>query len=84
MAQLSISIGALSSSVSASNTKAAEVLQNFALAKEFSGTDQEKLDQIVAHLAQVLTSGARSYLASQAVKEAQEAAGSDPDNDWSD
>jgi hypothetical protein len=84
MASLTITVGALSASVTANNTKAAEVLQNFAAAKEYTGTDQEKLNLITAYLAGILTGTARSYAAEQAAKAARETAGSDPDNEWGD
>jgi hypothetical protein len=84
MASLTITVGALTASVSASNAKAAAVLQNFATAKEFTGTDQEKLDQVVNYLGGVLTGVSRSYAAMEAVRAAQAEAGSDDSISWSD
>lgn len=63
MAELKLTIGPLSASVTANNTKAQTVLNNFLLRIGYSGpnTDQDKLNAIVVHLKDYLTEHARQY-----------------------
>lgn len=63
MAELKLTIGPLSASVTANNTKAQTVLNNFLAHINYSGpnTDQDKLNAIVAHLKAYLTDRARQY-----------------------
>jgi len=63
MAELKLTIGPLSASVTANNTKAQTVLNNFLAHINYTGpnTDQDKLNAIVAHLKAYLTDRAKQY-----------------------
>lgn len=65
MAQITLQIGANSGIVTANNTKAQAVLNNFILAMNYSGpnTTQAKLDFVAQQLAKYLTYTARRYQA---------------------
>ena len=82
MAELKLTIGPLSASVTANNTKAQTVLNNFLLHIGYSGaqTDQAKLDAIVAHLKEYLTGRARQYQSTVQAKTASQTALSDVNN----
>lgn len=82
MAELKLTIGPLSAAVTANNTKAQTVLNNFLLHINYSGvqTDQAKLDAIVAHLKAYLTDRARQYQATTQGRTAEQTALSDVNN----
>lgn len=74
MAQLIIKIGSLSSTINASDAKAAEVLKNVASLYEFKGNNQEKLVQINEMLRNFLTHESVRYKMKVDEKAAMEAA----------
>lgn len=82
MAELKLTIGPLSASVTANNAKAQTVLNNFLLHIDYSGaqTDQAKLDAIVSHLKAYMTDRARQYQSRAQSKSAIDAALSDVNN----
>jgi len=84
MALLSISVGVLSSSVSADDTKAENVLQNVAALHEFVGTNQEKLDQIAELLRKYLTRDSLRYAIGKAEADAAAAERAESNNKFED
>lgn len=82
MAELKLTIGPLSASVSANNAKAQTVLNNFLLHIGYSGaqTDQAKLNAIVAHLKDYLTDRARQYQSRVQIDTASQTALNDASN----
>lgn len=82
MAELKLTIGPLSASVTVNNTRAQTVLTNFLLHIGYSGadTDQAKLNAIVAHLQAYLTDRARQYQAKIQTTAAEQAALNDASN----
>lgn len=61
MASLNVNIGALTGSKSANNTKAQQVADDFCLAVGITGTNQQKLDGIAAHLTNYMVERAHIY-----------------------
>jgi len=84
MAELKLTIGPLSASVTASNTKAQTVLNNFLLHIDYTGaqTDQAKLNAVVAHLKDYLTDRAKQYQSREQAKAASITALSDVNNSF--
>ena len=85
MANLSISIGTLTSTVTASNANAQSVLQKFigAYYGPVDGTAQEQLDWVVAKLREHIVEVARDH--NRALKMADAAVEAEADNPaWSD
>jgi hypothetical protein len=87
MANLVISVGPVTSTRTASNTKAAEVLNLVvvAIGGPIAGTDQEKLDSVTAYLTQHLREVARGHNSRQILAQAHTDANTANNNiDWSD
>ncbi len=84
MARLLIEIGALSSEVTAANAKATVVLTNYAAHIGVTGTNQQKLDAIVADLKGILTNISVSQAAETASAAAIAAEQADANNKFED
>lgn len=86
MAELKLTIGALSASATANNTKAQTVLNNFLLNIGYTGpdTNQDKLNAIVAHLRAYLTDRAKQYQSTVQAQTASQTALSDASNAFED
>lgn len=82
MAELKLTIGPFSASVTANNAKAQTVLNNFLLHIGYSGaqTDQAKLNAIVAHLKDYLTDRAKQHQSRVQAAAASETALNDTSN----
>lgn len=68
--------------VSASDTAASQVLMNFANAKGFTGTNQQKLNQIAQDVARYITDISRGYVADRDALAARNTALADPIHQW--
>lgn len=84
MASLTITVGALTSSINAGNTNAARVLANFAEATGYSGPDdnQAKLDHVTRRIVVYLTEVSKAYEARQAATQARDEALADAGNEF--
>lgn len=74
MASLTLTIGALSASKSASNAKASALTEEYADALGATGTNQERLDAVVLGLVRHMQQQAQAYRARAAQTEAMTAA----------
>lgn len=70
MASLTLTIGALSASISADNTKASNLLTQYATAIGASGTNQQKADAVVLALVRHMQEEARRIRGNTAMAEA--------------
>ena len=70
MASLTLTVGALTATVSASNTKAANLLTQYADAIGASGTNQDKADAVVVALGRHMTEVAQRQRTNAAKSEA--------------
>lgn len=66
MATLALVVGPVSASISASNAQAATILNAYADAIGATGTDQERANAVVQHLARVIVNTARGQKQEQA------------------
>lgn len=84
MAHLELKIGPLTARVTAADDKGSVVLSNFAAARGYEGSNQQRLQAVADDLARYLTETARAHVANVAADEAQQAVLADRDNEFSD
>jgi len=70
VASLTISIGALTGTISASNTKAGGILTQYAASIGATGTNQEKADAVVLALVRHMQQEGQHYRRNEAMKAA--------------
>lgn len=87
MATLTFSAGALTSTITANNTKAAAAFRNAALAWGYDGDindNQAVADFVMAQLRNVITDKSREHVEREAVRTARNTARADESNDFDD
>lgn len=82
MASLTITIGAVSGSVTASNAKAQNILNDVVALYGLTGTDQEKLNQVAQLCADFLVGKSRQYREEPAIETAKTNVANDVSYQW--